>query len=90
MDDFDLVDVSDNIVKENHSLIDLSENVTLTDELDSEKENEKKDDISSSINVTKNKDKFIIGVYISLIVLVLLTLIIYFFGYDLFKSIIKV
>lgn len=36
------------------------------------------------------KDKFMFGIYISLIVLVVLGLIIYFFGYELLKPIIKV
>ena len=49
---------------------------------------------SNNSNIIKNdspkKDKFMIGVYISLIVLVVFTIIIYFFGYELFKPIIKV
>lgn len=39
---------------------------------------------------TKKKDQFLIGVYISLILLVVLGLVVYFFGYDLLKPIIKV
>ena len=39
---------------------------------------------------TKKKDRFLIGVYISLILLVVLGLVVYFFGYDLLKPIIKV
>ena len=39
---------------------------------------------------TKKKDRFMLGVYISLILLVALGLIVYFFGYDLLKPIIKV
>jgi len=39
---------------------------------------------------TKKKDKFMFGIYISLIVLVVLGLLIYFFGYELFKPFIKV
>ena len=38
----------------------------------------------------KKRDKFIIGIIISLIVLVILGTLIYFFGYDLFKDFIKV
>ncbi len=38
----------------------------------------------------KKKDKFMIGIIISLLVLVLLGTLIYFFGYDLFKDFIKV
>lgn len=38
----------------------------------------------------KKKDKFMIGIIISLIVLVILATLIYFFGYDLFKNFIKV
>lgn len=38
----------------------------------------------------KKKDKFMIGVIISLIILVLLGCLTYFFGYDLLKSYIKV
>lgn len=39
---------------------------------------------------SKGKDKFILGVYIALILLVVLGLITYFFGYDLLKSYIEV
>ena len=38
----------------------------------------------------KKKDKFMMGIIISLIVLVVLATLIYFFGYDLFKNFIKV
>lgn len=38
----------------------------------------------------KKKDRFIIGIYISLAVLIVLTTVIYFFGYELFKPFIKV
>lgn len=38
----------------------------------------------------KKKDKFMIGIIISLIVLVVFGTLIYFFGYDLFKDFIKV
>lgn len=38
----------------------------------------------------KKKDKFMIGIYISLIVLVVLGLLTYFFGYNLFKPFIEV
>ena len=38
----------------------------------------------------KKKDKFMMGIYISLIVLVLLGLLVYFFGYDLLKPFIKI
>lgn len=39
---------------------------------------------------TKTKDNFMIGIYISLVLLVVLGLITYFFGYDVVKPIIKV
>lgn len=38
----------------------------------------------------KKKDKFMIGIYISLAVLVVLGLAIYFFGYNILKPFIKV
>lgn len=38
----------------------------------------------------KKKDKFMIGIIISLIVLAVMGTLIYFFGYDLFKNFIKV
>ena len=38
----------------------------------------------------KKKDRFMLFVYISLILLIVLGLITYFFGYDLLKPIIKV
>ena len=38
----------------------------------------------------KKKDKFMIGIYISLTVLVVLGLAIYFFGYNILKPFIKV
>lgn len=38
----------------------------------------------------ENKDKFMVGIYISIIVLVLLGVITYFFGYELLKPFIKV
>jgi hypothetical protein len=44
-------------------------------------------DVSDS---SKGKDKFIIWVYIALILLIVLGLITYFFGYDLLKSYIEV
>lgn len=46
-------------------------------------------DISES-NITKKKDVFMICIYISLIVLVILSVTIYFFGYDILKPYIKV
>lgn len=46
-------------------------------------------DISDDIIPIK-KDKFMMGIYISLIVLVVLGLLIYFFGYEIFKPFIKV
>lgn len=46
--------------------------------------------IDVSDNLSKKKDNFMIGIYISLIVLVILGLITYFFGYDLLKSFIEV
>lgn len=47
-------------------------------------------DVSDNVTSTKKKDKFMLGIYISLIILILLTIILYFFGYELFKSYIKV
>lgn len=44
-------------------------------------------DVSEDV---KKKDKFMIGIYISLVVLVILGLIVYFFGYNLFEPFIKV
>ena len=38
----------------------------------------------------KKKDKFMIGIIISLILLAVMGNLIYFFGYDLFKNFIKV
>lgn len=46
-------------------------------------------DISDDIMPIK-KDKFMTYIYISLIVLVVLGLLIYFFGYEIFKPFIKV
>ena len=79
MNDFDIVDVSDNKSKEIEEFIDISNDNTYN----SDNENLKQ-------NSLPKKDKFIFGIYISLIILVLLTTIIYFFGYELFKPIIKV
>ena len=42
------------------------------------------------IKVEKKKDKFMIFVYTSLVLLVILGSVIYFFGYDLLKPFIKV
>lgn len=44
----------------------------------------------SEENVIKTKDKFMVGIYLSLIFLVVFGLIIYFFGYEVLKPIIKV
>ncbi len=44
-------------------------------------------DVSENV---KKKDKFMVIIYISLIVLVLLGTLTYFFGYDLLKPFIKV
>ena len=38
----------------------------------------------------KEKDSFMLGIYISLVVLVILGLIVYFFGYGIFESLITV
>lgn len=46
-------------------------------------------DVSDEKTV-KKKDRFMLFVYISLILLIVLGLITYFFGYDLLKPIIKV
>ena len=46
-------------------------------------------DLSEQNEIVK-KDKFMTGIIISLIVLVILFLIIYFFGYEVFKPFIKV
>lgn len=42
------------------------------------------------VSEPKKKDKFMIGIIISLVILFVLGLLIYFFGYDLFKGFIKV
>lgn len=47
-------------------------------------------DVSDNVTSTKKRDKFMLGIYISLIILILLTIILYFFGYELFKPYIKV
>ncbi len=44
-------------------------------------------DVSENV---KKKDKFMIGIYISILVLIILGLLIYFFGYDFLKPFIKV
>lgn len=44
-------------------------------------------DVSEDV---KKKDKFMIGVYISLVILVVLGLLVYLFGYDIVKSYIQV
>lgn len=53
-----------------------------------------KDDMSiidvSSENKNNGKDKFMVGIYISVIILVFLGVITYFFGYELLKPLIKV
>lgn len=46
-------------------------------------------DVSDDVVVPK-KDRFMTGIYISLIVLVILGLLVYLFGYELFKPFIKV
>lgn len=46
--------------------------------------------IDVSDEVKKKQDKFMKGIYISLIVLVVLGLLVYFLGYDLLKPFIKV
>lgn len=46
-------------------------------------------DVSDEIK-NKGKDKFMIGIYISVIILILLSIITYFFGYELLKPFIKV
>lgn len=47
-------------------------------------------DVSDNDNAKKKKDKFMIGIIISLVVLLVLGLLTYFFGYDLLKPYIKV
>ncbi len=53
-----------------------------------------KDDMSlvdvSEDKVVPKKDRFMLGIYISLILLLVLGLITYFFGYEILKPIIKV
>ncbi len=44
-------------------------------------------DVSEDV---KKKDKFMIGVYISLVILVVLGLLVYLFGYDIVKPYIRV
>ncbi len=48
-------------------------------------------DVSEDKNVTKKtKDKFMMVIYVSLVILVVLGLVVYFFGYDVLKPFIKV
>ncbi len=50
-------------------------------------------DVSDSENkkeTKKKKDKFMLGIYISLAVLIILGLVVYFFGYDILKPYITV
>lgn len=47
-------------------------------------------DISEEESKNKKIDKFMLFVYISLIILVVLALVVYFFGYNLLKDYIKV
>lgn len=47
-------------------------------------------DVSEDTNKVIKKDKFMIGIYISLIILVVAGLLIYFFGYELFEPFIEV
>lgn len=47
-------------------------------------------DIIDDQNKIKKKDKFMFGIYLSLVILIVLGLLIYFFGYELFKPFIKV
>ena len=47
-------------------------------------------DVSYENNDNNGKDKFMIGIYISVIILVLLGVMTYFFGYELLKPFIKV
>ena len=65
-------------------IVDVSESENVIEKLSL------KDFYNSKMNETHKKDNFMIGVCISLIVLIILTVIIYFFGYELFKPIIKV
>lgn len=44
-------------------------------------------DVSDGV---KTKDKFMIGIYVSIVVLIILALLIYFFGYDVLKPFIRV
>ena len=48
-------------------------------------------DISDEkVDTKRKKDKFMTGIYISLIVLVVLAFLVYFFGYDILKPLIRV
>lgn len=64
------------IVKEMVNLMNDMELIDMSDIEDTPKE--------------KKKDRFMLGIYISLVVLVVLGLLIYFFGYDILKPFIKV
>ena len=44
-------------------------------------------DVSDGV---KTKDKFMIGIYVSILILVILALLIYFFGYNVLKPFIRV
>ncbi|GEM_PF-4107095 len=44
-------------------------------------------DVSDGV---KTKDKFMIGIYVSIVVLIILAILIYFFGYDVLKPFIRV
>ena len=52
--------------------------------------NDEMEFIDVSEPLKKEKDKFMIGIYIALGILIVLGLLTYFFGYDLFKNFIKV
>lgn len=47
-------------------------------------------DVSDNEKEKRKKDKFMIGIIISLVVLLVLGMLTYFFGYDLLKPYIKV
>ncbi len=47
-------------------------------------------DVSEDTKKVKKNDKFIKGIYISLLVLVILGCLVYFFGYNILKPYIKV
>ena len=71
---------------------DLDNNVHISDELKPSVIIEEKNEINEIVKETKTKkkDKVIIVQLILLLIWVILTLLVYFFGYDLFEPFIKI